>query len=54
MRRAYVVYSVWVPLGYKPGDAAHVEFHGLYESREVAKLEAELRHCDWSEVEVVE
>lgn len=53
MRTAYIVYSVWVPLGYEPGDAAHVEFHGLYAKREDAEREAGLRHCDWAEVEVV-
>ena len=50
----YVVYAIWVPLGYEPGDAAHIEFYGIYADRASAMLEAELRHCEWREVEVMD
>ena len=50
----YVEYAVWSPLGYEPGGAAHIEFYGVFSDSMTAMLEAELRHCEWEEIEVTE
>jgi len=40
----YVVYAIWVPLGYEPGDAAHIEFYGIYADRAAAKKAIRKQH----------